>query len=112
MKPLTEENLRQFITEVPRAAPLFPEYWYLADFYKWLGGEPYIPSYYKMKSLPINARDKLANYIYQRPYGRYRQEYIRWAKEIFSPFFNSLPREKVRAITGRQREIFLFSYET
>lgn len=100
MKALTKENVLQFEREVKPSEAV--RSWRVADLYDWLGGKSRIPSYYRMKELPINQRDKLAQYIYNRQYNEYRKEFVKWAREVFDPFLSELDKlGKVKAATGR-----------
>ncbi len=100
MKPLTKENILKFMSEIEPSPAV--RSWRVADLYDWLGGKSRIPTYYKMKNLPINQREPLANRIYKRQYNQYRQKYVKWAREVFSPFLIILAKQgEVKATRGR-----------
>jgi len=112
MKPLTKENLLDFMAKVEQVSELRVG-WRVADFYDWLGGKSRIPSYHRMKATKNqDEKDRLINYIYNRQFKKYKKCYIRWARRTFSPFLNSLQEYgKVEAISGRYGEVLFFKFE-
>ncbi len=110
MKELTKEAIIEFMSEIEPSPAV--RAWRVADLYDWLGGKSRIPTYYKMKSLPINQREPLANRIYNRQYNQYRRKYVRWAREVFSPFLITLAKQgEVKAVSGRWGFCDFFEFE-
>lgn len=105
VKEPTIELLKEFCL---KTKPSPTGFYRVADFYKFLGGEPYILSYYKFKE----TKDyRILDRIDRRriPDLHHRKVFIRWIKSVFQPFINSAEIPFIHAlITDDAGRVILF----